>query len=92
MPDTAAQNHDHLVGMYDPTMTNHGILLSRVSSQERIHSLLRNFEDAGVVPDSYRFGEYEGGERRSKRRPTGNWKYLRIPTTGDSVKCRENHQ
>lgn len=62
MPDTTAQDHDDLVGMCDPTMTDQGILLSLVGSQETIRSVLRNFEEAGVVPDLHQLGEYEGGE------------------------------
>lgn len=63
MPDTASVDHDDLVGMCDPTVSDRGILLSLVGSQEAIRSMLRNFEEAGIVPDLHRLCEYEGGER-----------------------------
>jgi len=63
MPETAALDHDELVGMCDPTVSDRGMLLSLVGSQEAIRTMLRNFEEAGIVPDLHRLGEYEGGER-----------------------------
>lgn len=63
MPDSIEADHEDLVGMCDPTVSDQGVLLSLVGSQETIRSVLRNFEEAGVVPDLHRLGEYEGGER-----------------------------
>lgn len=63
MPESSAVDHDDLVGMCDPTVVDRGLLLSLVGSQETIRRVLRNFEQAGVVPELHRLGEYEGGER-----------------------------
>lgn len=63
MPQSATEDHDELVGPCDPTLTERGLLLSLVGSQETIREMLRNFEAAGVVPDLHKLGEYEGGER-----------------------------
>jgi predicted DNA binding protein len=62
MPETAAVDHDDLVGMCDPTVSDRGMLLSLVGSQEAIRNMLRNFEEAGIVPDLHRLCEYEGGQ------------------------------
>ena len=63
MPESTAEDHDDLIGMCDPTVSDRGMLLSLVGSQETIRNVLRNFEEAGVVPDLHKLGEYEGGER-----------------------------
>lgn len=63
MPETAAVDHEDLVGMCDPTVSDRGMLLSLVGSQEAIREMLRNFEAAGVAPNLHRLGEYEGGQR-----------------------------
>ena len=63
MPESASVDHDELVGMCDPTVGDRGMVLSLVGSQESIRTMLRNFEEAGVVPDLHRLGEYEGGQR-----------------------------
>ena len=62
MPESASVDHDELVGMCDPTVSNRGMLLSMVGSQDAIRAMLRNFEEAGVAPDLHRLGEYEGGQ------------------------------
>jgi hypothetical protein len=63
MPEGTAKDHDDLVGMCDPTVTDRGMLLSLVGSQEAIRDVIRNFEGAGVVPDLHRLGDYDGGQR-----------------------------
>lgn len=63
MPAEAADAHDDLLGMCDPTVVDRGLLLSLVGSQETIRAVLRNFEDAGVVPELHRLGDYDGGQR-----------------------------
>jgi len=63
MPESASRDHDDLIGMCDPTVSDRGLLLSLVGSQETIRDMLRNFEDAGIVPDLHRLGEYDGGQR-----------------------------
>lgn len=63
MPESAAIDHEDLVGMCDPTVSDRGMLLSLVGSQEAIRDMLRNFEATGVTPDLHKLGEYEGGQR-----------------------------
>ncbi len=63
MPEQAGIDHDDLVGVCDPTVTDRGMLLSLVGSQDAIRNMIRNFEEAGVTPDLHSLGEYEGGER-----------------------------
>lgn len=63
MPEETAINHEDLVGMCEPEVVDRGLLLSLVGSQEVIRNVLRNFEEAGVVPELHRLGEYEGGQR-----------------------------
>lgn len=64
MPESTVEDHEDLVGVCEPTMSDRGILLSLVGSQETIREMLRNFEDAGVTPDLRSLGEYEGKGRR----------------------------
>ncbi|NHN49297.1 helix-turn-helix domain-containing protein [Halostella sp. JP-L12] len=63
LPEEAAIDHADLIGMCDPTVVDRGLLLSLVGSQETIRNVLRNFEEAGVVPELHRLGDYEGGEQ-----------------------------
>lgn len=60
LSEQASEDHDRLVGPCDPTVTDRGLLLSLVGSQEAIREMLRHFEDAGVRPALDRLGEYEG--------------------------------
>lgn len=62
LPEDAAVDHDDLVGMCDPTVVDRGLLLSLVGSQEAIRNVLRKQQEAGVVPELHRLGEYNGGE------------------------------
>lgn len=62
MPDSLRDDHDDLVGACDPTVGDRGLLLSLVGSQEAIREVLRDFEQAGVVPDLEKFSEYGVGE------------------------------
>lgn len=63
MPESASIDHDDLIGTCEPTVSDRGMLLSLVGSQEAIRTMLRNFEEAGIVPDLHRLGEYDGGQR-----------------------------
>lgn len=63
MPEGTAVDHDDLIGMCDPTVVDRGLLLSLVGSQDTIRDVLRNFEEAGVVPELHRLGDYKGGDR-----------------------------
>lgn len=64
MPESIAQDHDELVGMCDPTVSDRGLLLSLVGSQETIRNVIRHFEQAGAVPSLEKLGEYERGTRK----------------------------
>jgi len=61
MPEEAAIDHEELIGMCDPTVSDRGLLLSLVGSQETIREMLRHFEKAGIAPDLHKLGTYEGG-------------------------------
>lgn len=50
LPEDAVVDHDDLVGMCDPTVSDHGLLLSLVGTQESIRAMLRNFEAARDRP------------------------------------------
>ncbi len=63
MPESASVDHDDLVGVCDPTVSDRGMLLSLVGSQQSIRTMLRNFQEAGITPDLQRLSEYEGGQR-----------------------------
>lgn len=63
MPESASVDHEDLIGVCDPTVGDRGLLLSLVGSQETIRDMIRNFQEAGVVPDLQKLGEYEGGKR-----------------------------
>lgn len=62
MPDGMVEDHDNFVGVCDPTMTDQGLLLSLVGSQEAIRAVLRNFEHAGVVPKLEQLRKYGVGD------------------------------
>lgn len=63
MPESAPEAHEELVGPCKPTVTDQGLLLSLVGSQETIRDMIRHFQDAGITPDLQKLGEYEGGTR-----------------------------
>jgi len=63
MPEETAVDHEDLIGMCDPEVIDRGLLLSLVGSQETIRNVLRNLEEAGVVPELHRLGDYGGGEQ-----------------------------
>lgn len=63
MPADAAEDHEDLIGVCDPAVGDRGLLLSLVGDQETIRDMIRHFQEAGVVPDLHRLGEYDGGER-----------------------------
>ena len=63
MPEGAEVDHDDLVGMCDPEVVDRGLLLSLVGSQEAIRTVLRNQQQAGVIPELHRLSDYDGGKR-----------------------------
>lgn len=62
LPQSIIDDHDALVGNCDTTMTDRGVLLSLVGSQEAIRNLLRNYESAGAPPNLCELTQYEGEE------------------------------
>lgn len=61
LPERTTNVYDELVGTCDPTVTEQGLLLSLVGSQEAIRDMLRTYEAAGATPDLYKLAEYDGG-------------------------------
>lgn len=62
LPRSTTDDHDALIGNCDTTMTDRGVLLSLIGSQEAIRDMLRNYEGAGVTPDLCKLTQYEGEE------------------------------
>lgn len=62
LPDGMSADFEDIVGTSDPTVTDYGVILSFVGSQEAIRNVLRNYQEAGVMPDLLQLGEYDGGE------------------------------
>lgn len=62
IPESTADVYEELIGTCDPSVTERGILLSFVGSQEAIRDMLRKYEAAGAIPDLCKLGEYSGGE------------------------------
>ena len=61
LPESTTDVYEELVGTCTPNITEHGILLSLVGSQEAIRDMLRTYKAAGVTPDLCKPAEYEGG-------------------------------
>lgn len=61
LPDGTAEDHRDLIGNCDTAVTDRGVLLSLVGSQESIRDMIRNYEAAGVTPDLRKLAEYDGG-------------------------------
>lgn len=62
LPESTTDDHDALVGNCETTVTDRGVLVSLVGSQEAIRDMLRNYEAAGATPDLCKLSEYEGGQ------------------------------
>lgn len=60
LPDGVGEDHDDLLGNCEATVTDRGVVLSLVGSQEAIRGMLRNFEAAGATPDLCELSEYDG--------------------------------
>ena len=60
LPEDATEAHDALLGNCETTVTDRGVLVSLVGSQDAIREMLRNYEAAGAVPDLCKLGEYDG--------------------------------
>lgn len=62
LPESTTDDHDALIGSCETTVTDRGVLISLVGSQEAIRDMLRNYEAAGATPDLCKLTEYEGEE------------------------------
>jgi hypothetical protein len=62
VPEAVTEDHEELIGKCDPSLTDRGVMLSLLGSQETIREVLRNYESAGVVPDLCKLGEYDGDQ------------------------------
>lgn len=62
LPDDITEDYEKLIGTCTPNVSDHGLLLSFVGSQETIRDILRHFETAGATPDLCKLTEYEGNE------------------------------
>lgn len=60
LPEEITDDHDELIGECTPSVTERGVLLSLLGSQETIRDFLRHYQTAGVVPDLCKLGEYDG--------------------------------
>ncbi len=61
LPERTDEDHDALIGSCDTAVTERGVLVSLVGSQEAIRDMLRNYEAAGATPDLRKLAEYDGG-------------------------------
>lgn len=61
LPEGTAVDHDELIGNCDTALTERGVLVSFVGSQEAIRDMLRNYEAAGATPSLRKLVEYDGG-------------------------------
>lgn len=61
LPECTADDHEALVGNSDTALTERGLLVSLVGSQEAIREMLRNYEAAGATPSLRKLSEYDGG-------------------------------
>ena len=62
LPESITEDHDALIGNCDTTMTDRGVLLSLVGSQEAIRDMIRNYESAGAPTNLCELTQYEGEE------------------------------
>lgn len=60
LSEDVAADHEEVLGTCSPRVSDRGLLLSFVGSQEAIRDVLRHYEDAGASPDLVRLAEYEG--------------------------------
>lgn len=61
LPERTSDDHDALIGSCDTAVTERGVLLSLVGSQEAIRDMLRNYEAAGATPSLRKLAQYDGG-------------------------------
>lgn len=60
LPEEAAEDHESLLGDCDTQVTDRGVLVSLVGTQEAIREMLRDYEAAGATPDLLKLAAYEG--------------------------------
>lgn len=61
LPERTTDDHEALIGNCDTAVTERGVLVSLVGSQEAIRDMLRNYEAAGAAPSLRKLTEYDGG-------------------------------
>jgi len=61
LPERTPDDHEALIGNCDTAITERGVLVSLVGSQEAIRDMLRNYEAAGATPSLRKLAEYDGG-------------------------------
>lgn len=61
LPEGTPDDHEALIGNCDTALTERGVLVSLVGSQEAIRDMIRNYEAAGVSPSLQKLAEYDGG-------------------------------
>ena len=62
LPEDISDDYEQVLGTCTPNVSERGLLLSFVGSQEAIRGILRHFEAAGATPDLCKLTEYEGDE------------------------------
>lgn len=60
LPEGIADDYDEVIGTCTPAVSDQGLLLSFVGSQEAIRDVLRHYEAAGTSPSLHKLAEYEG--------------------------------
>jgi DNA-binding CsgD family transcriptional regulator len=62
LPQDMVEAYDDVIGTSDPAVSDQGLLLSFVGSQDAIRGILRHFEAAGTTPSLRKLTEYEGDD------------------------------
>ena len=60
LPEGIADDYEAVIGTCTPEVSDRGLLLSFVGSQEAIRDVLRHYQAAGTSPSLRRLAEYEG--------------------------------
>lgn len=60
LPEAIADDYESLLGTCRADVSDQGLLVSFVGSQETIRDILRHFQAAGTTPDLCRLADYEG--------------------------------
>ena len=60
LPESITESHKQLIGTCEPSIGEHGIVLSLLGPQKPIGDVIRNFETVGATPNLRKLGEYSG--------------------------------